>query len=179
MPFLIGLSVLAFAATLLVLALRRPGPQPGELLRVRESPAVAVLGVLLWGFSVFLLVWMSGLQLPAGPAVLATEYGLCLLIGLVLGGVSLLWYFVRCIVATEQGVLAVGMTGGRQLLRWDQITRLKLENGRLLLLDVAGRQCAVGGSRAAQLAFARLARARLREGVGKPVLDALEQKLSR
>ena len=98
---------------------------------------------------------------------------------LLLGAVSLLWYFVRCIIATPQGVLAVGMTGGEQLLRWDQITRLKLENGRLLLLDVAGRQCAVGGSRRAQLAFVRLAQERLRPGVGAAVLQALEQKLSR
>ena len=113
----------------------------------------------------------------ASPLPSFELHDLC--IGLLLGAVSLLWYFVRCIIATPQGVLAVGMTGEEQLLRWDQITRLKLENGRLLLLDVAGRQCAVGGSRRAQLAFVRLAQERLRPGVGAAVLQALEQKLSR
>lgn len=179
MLFLIGLLLLVPAVTLLVIALRRPRRGQGELLRVKESPAVAVMGLVLWGFALWLAVWMSGMQLPVGPAVLVTDYGLCLMIGLVLGAVSLLWYFVRCTIATEQGVLSVGMTGERQLLRWDQITRLKLENGRLLMLDLAGRQCSVGGSRRTQLAFVRLARTRLREGVGKAVLDALEQKLDR
>ena len=81
-----------------------PSPPPAEeLLRVRESPAVAVIGLLLWGFSVLLLVWLSGMELPAGPAILLSEAGLCLLIGLLLGAVSLLWYFVRCIIATPAG----------------------------------------------------------------------------
>ena len=142
MLFSVMLTAAVFGATVLMIALRRPRRRAEELLRVRESPAVAVIGLLL-------------------------------------GAVSLLWYFVRCIIATPQGVLAVGMTGEEQLLRWDQITRLKLENGRLLLLDVAGRQCAVGGSRRAQLAFVRLAQERLRPGVGAAVLQALEQKLSR
>lgn len=179
MLFSVMLTAAVFGATVLMIALCRPRRRAEELLRVRESPAVAVIGLLLWGFSVLLLVWLSGMELPAGPAILLSEAGLCLLIGLLLGAVSLLWYFVRCIIATPQGVLAVGMTGEEQLLRWDQITQLKLENGRLLLLDVAGRQCAVGGSRRAQLAFVRLAQERLRPGVGAAVLQALEQKLSR
>ena len=49
-------------------------------------------------------------------------------------------------------------------------------NGRLLLLDFAGRQCTVAGGKKELAAFAAIARKRLKPGVGAAVLTALEQK---
>ena len=171
MPVFIWGSFIAcvlFAAA--VFLLRRAKPLEGELLRLRESPAVAVLGIVVL---VFCLV--VGLRLSGGQ-VQATELVLFSGVGMVLGCVSLLWYLVRCTIVTEDAVVAVGLLGGQVTLRWGEIVRLKLENGRLLLLDFAGRQCTVAGGKKELAAFAAIARKRLKPGVGAAVLTALEQK---
>ena len=151
--------------TVAVVLLRRPRAEQGELLRLRESPAVGVIGLVLWGF--------------CRREGIGTELTLFLLVGLVLSCVSLLWYLVRCVIITETGILAVSMLGGRTLLRWNEIVRLKVERGQLQLLDLAGRQCTVGGSKQKLAQFVDLARPRLRPGVGEAALGTLDRLLGR
>lgn len=159
--------------TVVVVLLRRPRAEQGELLRLRESPAVGVIGLVLWGFC----LWV-GLTLDRREGV-GTELTLFLLVGLVLSCVSLLWYLVRCVIITETGILAVSMLGGRTLLRWNEIVRLKVERGQLQLLDLAGRQCTVGGSKQKLAQFVDPARPRLRPGVGEAALGTLDRLLGR
>ena len=139
--------------TVAVVLLRRPRAEQGELLRLRESPAVGVIGLVLWGFC----LWV-GLTLDRREGI-GAELTLFLLVGLVLSCVSLLWYLVRCTIVTADRVIAVGPLGGRVTLRWAEIIRLKLENGRLVQMA----------------AFAVIAKEHLKSGVGTAVLDQLKR----
>ena len=162
----IGLFVACMGFAVVASVLRRPKPEPGELMRLRESVALAVIGVVV---PVFCLA--AGLWLVNRGGTQATELFLFVSAGMLLGCVSLLWYFVRCTIVTDERVIAVGPLGGRITLRWIEIARLKLENGRLVLLDFSGRQCAVAGSKKQMAAFAAIAkkhlRPELRESIGQ------------
>ena len=167
----------AAAATAALIVTRRVRPQQGELLRVRESPAVIVLGVLLWAFALGLYLYCLLVpgrlyQTASGAGTMALFFGMAA----VIGSAALLTGFVRCTVATEKGVLDVGMFGEMTLLGWANIIKLKEANGRLMLLDVRGHQCSVGGRSGELAAFAALAQQRLRPGVGAAVLQNLAAK---
>ena len=164
--FVVGLFFACLIFTVAVVLLRRPKPEEGELLRLRESVAVAVIGAVVLVFCLVVGLWLADRGLTQ-PLELALFVG----IGMVLGCVSLLWYFVRCTIVTDERVIAVGALGNRISLRWVEIVRLKLENGRLVLLDFSGRQCAVAGSKKQMAAFAAIAkehlRPELRESIGQ------------
>lgn len=159
---------------------KRPRREEDELVRVRESRAVAVMGGLLWAFALGMYLYC----LLAPGRLYTTESGavnvaVFLGMGLAFGAAALLTYFVKCVIATGRGVLAVGMLGGRELLAWHNIIKLQEANGRLLLLDAKGRQCSVGGNQEQLRQFVLLAKERLRPGVGAAALKSMEAKLSK
>lgn len=170
----------AVPGTAALIFFKRAKREEDELLRVRESRAVAVLGGLLWAFALGMYLYC----LLAPGRLYTTESGavnvaVFLGMGLAFGAAALLTYFVKCTVATERGVLAVGLLGGRELLAWRNIIKLQEANGRLMLLDAKGRQCSVGGNQEQLRQFVQLAKERLRPGVGAAVLKSMEGKLAK
>lgn len=164
----IGLFVVCIVLVAAVTLLRRPKPMEGELLRMRESVAVAVIGVVVLAYCLIVGVWLTN-RGTASSLELLFFVG----IGMAVGCAALLWYLVRCTIVTGAGVIAVGPLGGQVSLRWGDIVRMKLENGRLVLLDLADRQCTVSGSKKQMAEFAKIAKEHLKPELGQSISQLL------
>ena len=107
LTIMLVIFVAAVPGTAALIFFKRAKREEDELLRVRESRAVAVLGGLLWAFALGMYLYC----LLAPGRLYTTESGavnvaVFLGMGLAFGAAALLTYFVKCTVATERGASA-------------------------------------------------------------------------
>ncbi len=157
------LAALAVAGTIGLIAGKYPRCQPEELMRLGESPATGMLGLLLWAFG----LWFCSYRV-SHPAGQQAEALFILAMSMGLGAAALLLWANKKAILLPQGVLVTGVFGGRQFFPWEKVEKMKMSGGRLMLLDPDGNQCSINGTRQQLRGLIELAAPQLRPGVQPP-----------
>lgn len=126
------------------------GALPRETLRVKEISVTALLGAMLWLEAGTILYY--GFTEPehlitSGRAWI--NMLIFLTLSILAGSFMLLYYFVKCIILTEDGVTGVSWSGKRTVLSWAEIDGLSLGQGKRLTLSSSktGERIVVGGEK--------------------------------
>lgn len=166
------------AATIILLAIRQPKKQDGELLRLSEPTVTAVMGVMMiaMGFSILYM-----------KSVNATIAGTDLTSYLFVGGFAvvcvaiscgtLFFTFLKKIIAFEDKVVFVTISGQLKELRWIDITEVKVPilSNKVTLIGNNAR-FSLGGDPKTYKVFLQIAKKKI-----KPVVcsDVFEKLLNR
>lgn len=178
---LMVLYVIVVIATLAVIIAKRvKTKQAGELFRLKEINMTAVLGFLLWieaGTILGCALWQPESIITSNTA--KWNLYIFLLLSILLGSFMLLYYFVKCDIILENGVIGVSVTGKQTTLDWKEVWDVSLFNGKRLVMQDKGstKKIVVGGEKKVYKEFVQLALKKTNPGKGRDVLKGLSTTL--
>lgn len=167
-------TVLILASTILI-ANKQPKKQKGELLRVSETTMTAVMGVLMFAMSYFIL-WMKYTQ-PMIAGTDQTSYlyiaGFAIICTAI--GCGIMFYtFLRKVIVYEDSIVFVTIWGGHKKMFWNEVTEIKVPplTNKATFFEKK-LHFTVGGEPKAYKAFLKIAKSKIKPEVGSDVLENL------
>jgi hypothetical protein len=166
------------AITLLFLLVKRT-PKQGELLRIKEPPMTAWLGLVLWVEAGIVLYFL----LTQPEHLVVSQQGrinayIFLLVSAVFGGIMILYCFKKVILVFPDQVVYVSLFGQQETLRWEEIDQIKTtQSKRLTLIHKGGTQFTVGGKTEDYREFVKLASKKIPPEAGEDILQELRLRL--
>ncbi|MEM1485776.1 hypothetical protein V6615_13035 [Oscillospiraceae bacterium PP1C4] len=173
---LFGAAVIVTAATI---SLKRCKPLEDELFRIREIPMTAVLGIALWAEAAGILYVLSTVpeRLLTNQNASVNSY-VFLTVSIILGSGMLLYRTVKIIIVCQNVVVYVSLLGKKTVLRWDEVSNLKLSHSkRLTMISEDGKKITVGGEKQSYGRFIILASQKLEPETGEEILVGLKSSL--
>lgn len=178
MLILIGsFFLIIILATLALIAFRGVRTQQsGERFRIREISLTALLGAMLWLEAAFILYY--GLTVPERIITSARaeiNVYIFLFLSIIGGSFMLLYYFVKCCIVTDDGIIGISPFGKKTVLKWKEVASLQLGVGKRLTLisKEATKKITVGGEQSSYKNFLRIACQEIRPEAGDDVLRGL------
>jgi hypothetical protein len=181
MPILLISAVIAIAVILSAIVLirvRQPKQQEGELLRLAETSFTAVMAVMMIALAFFILYMKFNNSSLGGTG--STSYyfvaGFAVLCATAGSGI-LLFTFLKKIIAFEDRVASVSIFGEIDELRWNEITEVKVTplSNKITLIGKNTRMAA-GGEPKSYKEFLKIANKKIKHAV---IGDMLEKQLDR
>lgn len=169
----------AIAAITLFFLIAKQTPKQGELLRIKEPPMTALLGLVLWLEAGVVLYFL--LNQPQQVAV--SQQGrinayIFLVASVAFGGAMILYCFKKVILVFPDRVVYVSMFGQQQTLNWEEIDQVKMtQSKRLTLIHVGGTKFTVGGKTESYREFVKLASKKIPSEAGEDILKDLRIRL--
>ncbi len=150
--------------------------QPGEVLRIRETPLTAVLGFALWveaGIVLYFLFTRPEQLAPSAQSKLNTY--IFLFASAAFGCGMVLYSFVKVILVFDDRITYISIFGVASTLKWDEIDEVKTtQSKRLTLYQKGGTRFTIGGKTDPYHRFIKLACKKIPAEAGEDVLAGLK-----
>lgn len=176
--FFTALYAVVLLATVGIIVLRRPKNSPDAKFTIREIPMTAVLGLFLWlEAGVILYYWYTVPERLVRSR--NSQINVCIFLSLsaLLGSGLLLYYFVKRVIVSENGVTYVDLFGRSEFMQWEKITSVKQSSGKRMVLEGGGMKFTVGGNRKGVIRFVKYATGKIPPIAGDDVLRNMKKAL--